>query len=231
MTSLFQKATLGFVAAGTLAAAATPAEAQRYRHRDRGNGGAVIAAGIAGLAIGAALSSDRRYDYDRRYYRQHGYYPTDGYYYRENYRRYRGYERCYESRCDDPNIGRRESVRYCNWTQVTVPGTGIARASLAKAQAVSDTPPARLSGDPKSPHFDEPLLMRGIGIRFKGVQRRDVEEYCISEGWIKVQLGSKTDRKGQPLTITLKGPVEAWFEAPAPGAQAEEAATGEAAEE
>ncbi len=71
--------------------------------------------------------------------------------------------------------------------------------------------------------------MRGIGIRFKGVQRRDVEEYCISEGWIKVQLGSKTDRKGQPLTITLKGPVEAWFEAPAPGAQAEEAATGEAA--
>jgi hypothetical protein len=77
---------------------------------------------------------------------------------------------------------------------------------------MSDTPPDRLSVNQNSPYFDEPTLMRGIGIRFKGVQRRDVEEYCMSEGWIKVQLGKKIDRKGQPLTITLKGPVEAWFE-------------------
>ena len=84
---------------------------------------------------------------------------------------------------------------------------------------MSDTPPDRLSVNQSSPHFDEPTLMRGIGIRFKGVQRRDVEEYCVSEGWIKVQIGKKTDRKGQPLTITLKGPVEAWFEAPAPDAE------------
>ena len=82
---------------------------------------------------------------------------------------------------------------------------------------MSDTPPDRLSVNPNSPHYDEPLLKRGIGIRFKDVQRRDVEEYCISEGWIKVQLGKKVDRKGQPLTITLKGSVEAWFEAPAEG--------------
>jgi hypothetical protein len=82
---------------------------------------------------------------------------------------------------------------------------------------MSDTPPDRLSVNQNSPYFDEPTLMRGIGIRFKGVQRRDVEEYCISEGWIKVQLGKKTDRKGQPLTITLKGDVDAWFEAPAAG--------------
>ena len=77
---------------------------------------------------------------------------------------------------------------------------------------MSDTPPDRLSVNQKSPYFDEPTLMRGIGVRFKGVQRRDVEEYSISEGWIKVQVGKKMDRKGQPLTITLKGPVEVWFE-------------------
>lgn len=77
---------------------------------------------------------------------------------------------------------------------------------------MSDTPPDRLSVNPKSPHFNADLLQRGIGIRFKGNQRRDVEEYCISEGWIRVQLGKKTDRKGDPLTIKLNGPVEAWFE-------------------
>lgn len=82
---------------------------------------------------------------------------------------------------------------------------------------MSDTPPDRLSVNPKSPHFDQALLQRGIGIRFKGVERRDVEEYSISEGWIRVQLGKKTDRKGDPLTIKLTGPVEAWFETPAAG--------------
>jgi hypothetical protein len=77
---------------------------------------------------------------------------------------------------------------------------------------MSDTPPDRLSVNPKSPHFDQTLLQRGIGIRFKGNERRDVEEYCVSEGWIRVQLGKKIDRKGNPLTIKLNGPVEAWFE-------------------
>jgi hypothetical protein len=89
---------------------------------------------------------------------------------------------------------------------------------------MSDTPPDRLSVNQSSPYFDQPTLERGIGIRFKGVERRDVEEYCISEGWIRVQIGKKVDRKGQPLTIKLTGPVEAWFEAPAPeeGAAADE---------
>jgi hypothetical protein len=82
---------------------------------------------------------------------------------------------------------------------------------------MSDTPPDRLSVNPNSPHFQRELLERGIGIRFKGVERRDVEEYSISEGWIRVALGKKTDRKGQPLTIKLTGPVEAWFERPAEG--------------
>ena len=82
---------------------------------------------------------------------------------------------------------------------------------------MSDTPPDRLSVNPNSPHFQRELLERGIGIRFKGAERRDVEEYCISEGWIRVALGKKMDRKGQPLTIKLTGQVEAWFERPAEG--------------
>lgn len=77
---------------------------------------------------------------------------------------------------------------------------------------MSDTPPDRLSVNPKSPFFDQALLQRGIGIRFKGVERRDVEEYCVSENWIRVQVGKTMDRKGNPLTIKLAGPVEAWFE-------------------
>lgn len=77
---------------------------------------------------------------------------------------------------------------------------------------MSDTPPDRLSSNPRSPFFDQALLARGIGIRFKGAERTDVEEYCVSEGWIRVGLGKKVDRHGQPLTIKLGGPVEAWFQ-------------------
>lgn len=80
---------------------------------------------------------------------------------------------------------------------------------------MSDTPPDRLSSNPRSPFFDQPLLERGIGIRFKGLQRHDVEEYCLSEGWIRVALGKKVDRHGNPLTLKLSGEVEAWFERPA----------------
>jgi len=74
------------------------------------------------------------------------------------------------------------------------------------------SPPDRLSTNPRSPHFDMELLQRGIGIRFKGRERKDVEEYCISEGWIRVAAGKTRDRHGQPLTIKLSGEVEAWFE-------------------
>ena len=79
---------------------------------------------------------------------------------------------------------------------------------------MTDTPPDRLSNDPRSPHYDEAMLGRGIGIRFKGVERRDVEEYCISEGWIRVAAGKALDRRGQPMTLKLKGDVEAWFQLP-----------------
>ncbi|HEX8301645.1 DUF3297 family protein [Sphingomonas sp.] len=91
---------------------------------------------------------------------------------------------------------------------------------------MSDTPPDRLSVNQNSPYFNQPVLERGIGIRFKGAERRDVEEYSISEGWIKVALGNKVDRRGQPLTITLKGVVEAWFERPAEGEGESETGAG-----
>ena len=73
---------------------------------------------------------------------------------------------------------------------------------------MSDTPPDRLSVNPDSPYYDADLLERGIGIRFKGVEKTNVEEYCVSEGWVKVAAGNAKDRFGRPMTITLKGPVE-----------------------
>jgi hypothetical protein len=76
---------------------------------------------------------------------------------------------------------------------------------------MADTPPDRLSLNPRSPYFDADTLQRGVGIRFKGRERTDVEEYSISEGWIRVQVGKTVDRKGQPLTIKLNGEVEPYF--------------------
>jgi len=77
---------------------------------------------------------------------------------------------------------------------------------------MTDTPPDHLSTNPRSPHFNMDVLQRGIGIRFKDAVRTDVEEYSISEGWIRVAAGKSKDRFGQPMTIKLSGPVEAWFE-------------------
>jgi hypothetical protein len=122
MANLIKKAVLGTVlGASVLTAVAPTAEAQRYRryhHRD--DTGTAIVAGIAGLAIGAALASgdrydryDRRYDYDRDYYRDRGYYPVDGYYYRDYYRRHRGWDGCYTRRVWDPYLDRPVRVRYC----------------------------------------------------------------------------------------------------------------------
>jgi len=76
---------------------------------------------------------------------------------------------------------------------------------------MTDTLPDRLSVDPRSPHYDEKLLERNIGIRFNGAERNNVEEYCISEGWIRTAIGKTVDRKGRPLTIKLKGTVEPFF--------------------
>jgi len=80
------------------------------------------------------------------------------------------------------------------------------------AQTGPDLPPDHLSVNPESPHFNGELLRRGVGIRFKGTIRTDVEEYSISEGWVRVQAGKTVDRRGRPLLIKLTGEVEAWFE-------------------
>lgn len=80
-----------------------------------------------------------------------------------------------------------------------------------------DTPaetamPDRLSADPDSSFYNPDLLARGIGIRFKGVERTNVQEYCISESWVRVTVGKALDRKGRPMTMKLQGPVEAWLQ-------------------
>lgn len=80
------------------------------------------------------------------------------------------------------------------------------------ATSAADVPPDRLAIDPANPHFDADKLKRGVGIRFKGVERTNVEEYCISESWVRVQAGKTMDRKGRPLTLKLNGPVEAWYQ-------------------
>lgn len=76
---------------------------------------------------------------------------------------------------------------------------------------MSDAPPDRLCNNPKSPFFNEELLERGIGIRFNGVERNNVEEYCVSEGWVRVVAGKSVDRHGNPMTVKLKGTVEPYF--------------------
>nr|WP_047167240.1 DUF3297 family protein [Sphingomonas sp. Y57] len=76
---------------------------------------------------------------------------------------------------------------------------------------MTDTMPDRLSINPSSPYFNADLLERGVGIRFKGVEKTNVEEYCVSEGWVRVAVGNTRDRKGNPLTIKLSGPVEPYL--------------------
>ncbi len=82
---------------------------------------------------------------------------------------------------------------------------------------MSDTPPDRLSNNPRSPHFDMAALQRGVGIRFKGREREDVEEYSASEGWIRVAAGKAVDRHGMPVTVKLNGEVETWWRDAAEG--------------
>ena len=79
-------------------------------------------------------------------------------------------------------------------------------------ETASDTPPDRLSLDPRSPHFDESLLNRGVGIKFNGQEKTTVIEYSVSEGWIRVAAGRSRDRFGQPMTIRLNGKVEPYYE-------------------
>ena len=76
---------------------------------------------------------------------------------------------------------------------------------------MSDTPPDRLSVNPNSPHYDAAALERGVGVRFKGVEKTNVDEYCVSEGWVRLSVGKTVDRKGNAMTVKLQGPVEPYF--------------------
>jgi len=74
--------------------------------------------------------------------------------------------------------------------------------------SMSDVLPDRLSVDPDSPFHNAELLARGVGIRFKGEEKTNVEEYCVSEGWVRLAVGNRVDRRGKALTVKLQGPVE-----------------------
>jgi hypothetical protein len=76
---------------------------------------------------------------------------------------------------------------------------------------MSDTPPDRLATNPRSPFYDAAILERGVGIRFKGEEKTNVDEYCVSEGWVRLSVGKTLDRHGNPMTVKLQGTVEPYF--------------------
>lgn len=78
-------------------------------------------------------------------------------------------------------------------------------------ESTNDTPPDRLAANPKSLFHDAAALTRGVGIRFNGVEKTTVEEYCVSEGWVRMPAGKARDRHGNPMTIKLKGEVVPYF--------------------
>jgi hypothetical protein len=82
---------------------------------------------------------------------------------------------------------------------------------------MTERPPDRLAASPDSPFYDEVLLARGVGVRFNGIEKTNVEEYCVSEGWVRLAVGNARDRKGNPMTIKLKGAVEPYFKEPPAG--------------
>ncbi|MBB5048255.1 hypothetical protein HNR60_003018 [Rhodopseudomonas rhenobacensis] len=82
---------------------------------------------------------------------------------------------------------------------------------MTKDQTMTDNLPDRLSNDPKSPYYNEEILALDVGIRFKGAEKTNVAEYCVSEGWIRVTAGNAKDRFGNPLTIKVSGPVEPYL--------------------
>jgi len=97
------------------------------------------------------------------------------------------------------------------------PGAGVLNlrpgraTSRVMSEKTSDALPDRLSVDPNSPYYDAEILQRNVGVRFKGQDKTNVEEYCVSEGWVRLSVGNSKDRHGNPLTMKLQGPVEPYF--------------------
>jgi hypothetical protein len=87
---------------------------------------------------------------------------------------------------------------------------GIKPARTITITFMNEALPDRLSIDPNSPYYNETLIVRGVRIRFNGIERTNVEEYCVSEGWIRVAAGKSRDRHGRLLTMKLRGSVEAY---------------------
>ena len=82
---------------------------------------------------------------------------------------------------------------------------------------MTDTPPDRLATSPNSPFYNAAVLDRGVGVRFKGVEKTNVDEYCVSEGWVRLSVGNTKDRHGNAMTIKLQGTVEPYFRDPENG--------------
>jgi hypothetical protein len=76
---------------------------------------------------------------------------------------------------------------------------------------MADQLPDRLAANPNSPYYDAAALERGVGIRFKGEEKTNVDEYCVSEGWVRLSVGKTLNRKGEPMTVKLQGPVEPYW--------------------
>lgn len=91
------------------------------------------------------------------------------------------------------------------------PETPPASEAEAAAPAGNETPPDRLATNPKSPYFDAEPLSRGVGILFNGVEKTNVDEYCVSEGWVRLAVGKSLDRKGNPMTIKMNGTVVPYY--------------------
>lgn len=88
---------------------------------------------------------------------------------------------------------------------------GAGPRAMTRNDPMSDTPPEHLSVDPRSRFHDATALARGVGVRFNGIERNDVEEYSVGEGWIRVQVGRARDRRGNPMTMKIAGKVEPYY--------------------
>ena len=115
----------------------------------------------------------------------------------------------------DGNAGFDE--RAIDWPRLTGRALAGKGAAMSEKNEQGDAPkaefPDRLCMDPRSPHFDGAILEKGVGIRFNGVEKVNVEEYCLSEGWIRIAAGKSRDRHGNPMTVKLKGKVEPfWYD-------------------